>query len=165
MKIRWLFGAILVFSFNAAHASKYPEPVINPHTDEILHSACRPQEFARLRAVTQHLAANRNPAQAWAVASSVLCASNAKAAKVIRQHTPALVSTEEFGTGESGALLRLQPRSTVMPLKGHAFGAGVEQEGGDLIFSHQPGGVCYDSFRLRYIRAAWLIVGTTSACD
>lgn len=164
--IRWLSTLLSIAASSPATAAALPEPITNPHTDEVLHSACAPLEFARLRDATLTLAADRNPAQAWLVASTVLCGRGADASRLIRRHTPELVATDEYSVGELIApVVRLRPRSVVEPLAGEAFGATVQADGPDLLFNHQPSGVCAAGFRLRYVHAAWLIVDTGIACD
>lgn len=166
MHFRNLAILTLLFIANASLASDIPEPIHNPNNNEILISACAETERIRLKKDTYAAANTRRPDQAWALAFTMLCGSSKASHRLIARHTPALVSTESYGTGNQvGPTFKLQPRSTVTPLKMYAFGAEIETIGSDMMFFYRPAGVCTGGFRLRYISSAWLIVSVGTACD
>ena len=166
MHSRKFTALILLCIAKASIASDIPKPIQNPHTNEILISACTDTELLRLKKDTDAAANMRRPDQAWKLVFTMLCGTGKASQRLIARHTPALVATESYGTGnEIGPIYYLQPRSTVTLLKKHAFGAEVQSIDLDIMVWYRPAGICTGGFRLRYTSSAWLIVAVGNACD
>jgi len=166
MHIRKFIALILICIANTSLASDIPEPIHNPHTNEILISACTDAEILRLKKDTLAAANTRRPDQSWALAFTMLCGTGKASQRFIVRHTPALVATESYGTGdEVGPTYTLRPRSSVTLLKKHAFGVQVQSIDSDIMFWYRPAGVCTGGFRLRYTSSTWLVVAVGTACD